>query len=92
MIARVVSRRIAVIKALTGFVAGFICISVAGWIAPFHKTAIMLILAAVYGLSMVMAGWLAALVVGAILAVVAIALISSGRKKLTYTHPPSHER
>src|SRR5436190_335070 len=51
-----------------------------------------LLLAAVYGLSMVMAGWLAALVVGVILAVAAIALISSGRKKLTDTHLPSHER
>jgi uncharacterized membrane protein YqjE len=35
-----------------------------------------LLLAAVYGLSTVMAGWLAALLVGAVLAIVAIALMS----------------
>jgi Putative Actinobacterial Holin-X, holin superfamily III len=41
-----------------------------------------LLLAAVYGLSTVMAGWLAALLVGAILAIVAIALMSSSGEKL----------
>ena len=40
-----------------------------------------LLLAAVYGLSTIMAGWMAALLVGAILTVIAIAtLISSGKK------------
>lgn len=46
-----------------------------------------LLLASVYGLSTVMAGWLAALVVGAILAVVAIALLSSSGKKLKSVNP-----
>src|ERR1700674_3381602 len=41
-----------------------------------------LFLAAVYGLSMVMAGWLAALLVGGILAIVATGLMSSSGKKL----------
>jgi uncharacterized membrane protein YqjE len=46
-----------------------------------------LLLAAVYGLSMVMAGWLAALLVGAVLAIVAIALMSSSGKKLKRVNP-----
>jgi uncharacterized membrane protein YqjE len=46
-----------------------------------------LLLASVYGLSMVMAGWLAALLVGAILAIVAIALMSSSGKKLKRVNP-----
>jgi len=46
-----------------------------------------LLLACVYGLSMVMAGWLAALLVGAILAIVAIALMSSSGKKLKRVNP-----
>jgi uncharacterized membrane protein YqjE len=41
-----------------------------------------LLLASVYGLSIIMAGWLAALLVGTILAIVAVALMSSGGKKL----------
>jgi uncharacterized membrane protein YqjE len=47
----------------------------------------LLLLSSVYGLSMVMAGWLAALLVGTILAIVAIALMSSGRKKLKRVNP-----
>jgi nitrate/nitrite transporter NarK len=46
-----------------------------------------LLLASVYGLSMVMAGWLAALIVGAILAVVATALLTSSGKKLKSVDP-----
>jgi uncharacterized membrane protein YqjE len=46
-----------------------------------------LLLASVYGLSTVMAGWLAALLVGAILAIVAIALLSSSGKKLKRVNP-----
>jgi len=46
-----------------------------------------LLLASVYGLSMVMAGWLAALIVGAVLAVVAMGLISSSSKKLKRVNP-----
>jgi uncharacterized membrane protein YqjE len=46
-----------------------------------------LLLASVYGLSMVMAGWLAALIVGAVLAVVAMGLIGSSSKKLKRVNP-----
>ena len=46
-----------------------------------------LLLASVYGLSTVMAGWLAALLVGTILAIVAIALMSSSGKKLKRVDP-----
>ena len=46
-----------------------------------------LLLACVYGLSTVMAGWLAALLVGTILAIVAIALMSSSGKKLKRVNP-----
>ena len=46
-----------------------------------------LLLASVYGLSTLMAGWLAALLVGAILAMVAIALMSSSGKKLKRVNP-----
>lgn len=46
-----------------------------------------LLLASVYGLSMVMAGWLAALIVGAVLAVAAMGLISSSSKKLKRVNP-----
>jgi len=41
-----------------------------------------LLLAAVYALSLVMAGWLATLIVGCVLAVAAGILISAGRTKL----------
>ena len=46
-----------------------------------------LLLASVYGLSTVMAGWLAALLVGTILAIVAIALLISSGKKLKRVNP-----
>lgn len=45
-----------------------------------------LLLAAVYALTMVMAAWLAALIVGAVVAIVGLALASAGRKKLKSTH------
>jgi uncharacterized membrane protein YqjE len=45
-----------------------------------------MLLAAVYGLSTVMPAWLAALLVGMILAIVAVAFISSGREKLKRTN------
>lgn len=57
-----------------------------GLVTGFYGIGFVL-LAAVYGLSTVMAGWLAALLVGAILAIVAIALISSSRKKLKRVNP-----
>jgi uncharacterized membrane protein YqjE len=46
-----------------------------------------LLLASVYALSRVMAGWLAALLVGTILAIVAIALMSSSGNKLKRVNP-----
>ena len=46
-----------------------------------------LLLSSVYGLSTVMAGWLAALLVGTVLAIVAIALMSSSGKKLKRVNP-----
>src|ERR1700687_1141310 len=46
-----------------------------------------LLLASVYGLSTVMAGWLAALLVGTILAIVAAALMSTSGKKLKLVNP-----
>jgi len=48
----------------------------------------LLLLAAVYGLSMIIAPWLAALVVGATVAVVAAALISVGRERLRLVKKP----
>jgi len=53
MIARVISRylnRLVLVKMITGFCAGVLCISVAGWLAPSHQKATMVILAVVYGL------------------------------------------
>lgn len=53
MIARVVSQRLGrrvVVKIVTGFIAGFLSISVAGWLAPNHQMLTMLVLAVVYGL------------------------------------------
>ncbi len=46
-----------------------------------------LLLAAVYGLSTVMAGWLAALLVGAVLAVVAAAILTSSGEQLKRVNP-----
>jgi uncharacterized membrane protein YqjE len=46
-----------------------------------------LLLAAVYGLSIVMAGWLAALIVAGVLAIMAAALIGSSANKLKRLHP-----
>jgi uncharacterized membrane protein YqjE len=46
-----------------------------------------LLLSSIYGLSTVMAGWLAALLVGTILAIVAIALMTSSGKKLKRVNP-----
>ena len=45
-----------------------------------------LLLAAVYAMSLVMAGWLAALIVGGVLAVAAGILISAGKTKLKRVH------
>ncbi len=52
MLARVISRhlgRLAIVKMVTGFIAGFLCIFIAGWIAPNHQKATMLILVVIYG-------------------------------------------
>jgi membrane protein len=46
-----------------------------------------LLLAGVYGLSLVIAPWLAALLVGAVLAIVAAILVSSGRTRLKQIDP-----
>jgi hypothetical protein len=46
-----------------------------------------LLLAAVYTLSMVMAAGLAALIVGGVLALVSVALVTSGIKKLKALNP-----
>jgi len=45
------------------------------------------LLAAVYALSLVIATWLAALIVGIILAIAAAILVSSGKKALKRIHP-----
>jgi uncharacterized membrane protein YqjE len=45
-----------------------------------------MLLAAVYGLSTVMPAWLAALLVGVILAIVAVAVIGSSKEKLRRTN------
>lgn len=58
----------------------------AGLVLGFYGIGFLL-LASVYGLSMVMAGWLAALIVGAFLAIVAMGLISSSSKKLKRVNP-----
>jgi uncharacterized membrane protein YqjE len=57
-----------------------------GLVLGFYGTGFLL-LASVYALSMFMAGWLAALLVGTILAIVAIALMSSGGKDLKTAIP-----
>jgi uncharacterized membrane protein YqjE len=46
-----------------------------------------LLLAAVYGLAVIMSIWLAALIVGAVLAIIASIFISSGATKLKRLHP-----
>jgi uncharacterized membrane protein YqjE len=58
----------------------------AGLVLAFYGIGFLL-LASVYGLSTVMAAWLAALLVGAILAIVSIALIISSGKKLKRVNP-----
>jgi uncharacterized membrane protein YqjE len=58
----------------------------AGLVLAFYGIGFLL-LASVYGMSTVMAAWLAALLVGAILAIVSIALISSSGKKLKRVNP-----
>ena len=47
----------------------------------------LLLLAAVYGLTMIMAAWLAALLLGAVLTVIAIALMSAGKKQWKRLNP-----
>ena len=48
----------------------------------------LLLLAAVYGLSMVLAPWLAALAVGAVLLLIAVTLISVGQGRLRLVRKP----
>lgn len=48
----------------------------------------LLLIAAVYGLSMVLAPWLAALVVGGLVAIIAFTLISVGRGRLRSLKKP----
>ena len=47
----------------------------------------LLLLAAVYGLTMIMSPWLAALLLGTVLAVAAIALLSSSKKQWKHLNP-----
>jgi hypothetical protein len=52
MVARLISRylgRLAFVKIITGFLAGFLCISIAGWLAPSHQKVTMVVSAVVYG-------------------------------------------
>ena len=60
---------------------------VVGAILGFYAGGLLLI-AGVYGLSMVLAPWLAALVVGGFLAVVAATLISVGRERMRLVNKP----
>jgi uncharacterized membrane protein YqjE len=58
----------------------------AGLLFSFYALGFLL-LAIVYGLSVVMASWLAALIVGALLAMVAAGLMNSSGKKLKRVNP-----
>lgn len=60
---------------------------IAGAILGFYAGGLLL-MAGVYGLSMVLAPWLAALVVGAFVAVAAVSLISVGRERLRLVKKP----
>src|SRR5882724_9277438 len=53
MLARVISRklgRLRIVKMITGFIAGFFCIWVAGLMAPTHQRITMFVLSMIYGL------------------------------------------
>jgi uncharacterized membrane protein YqjE len=60
---------------------------IAGAVLGFYAGGLLL-MAAVYGLSMVLAPWLAAVILGALVAMVAAALISAGQKRLRLVHKP----
>jgi uncharacterized membrane protein YedE/YeeE len=47
----------------------------------------LILLAAVYGLSSVLQPWLAALLIGVLVAIVAAILLSAGRRRLQVVHP-----
>jgi putative superfamily III holin-X len=57
-----------------------------GLVSGFYGIGLLLV-AAVYGLSMIVAPWLAALLVGSLLAIVAMGLMSAGKKKLKRLNP-----
>lgn len=57
-----------------------------GLVSGFYGIGLFL-LAAVYALSMIVAAWLAALLVGSLLAIVAIGLMSAGKKKFKRLNP-----
>jgi putative superfamily III holin-X len=57
-----------------------------GLVSGFYGIGLFLV-AAVYGLSMIVAPWLAALLVGSLLAIVAMGLMSAGKKKLKRLNP-----
>jgi putative superfamily III holin-X len=57
-----------------------------GLVSGFYGIGLFL-LAAVYGLSMIVAPWLAALLVGSLVGIVAIALMSAGKKKFKRLNP-----
>ena len=59
----------------------------AGVIASFYGLGFLL-LSAVYGLSIVIPPWLAALIVGAALLIAATILVSKGRERLRAVRPP----
>src|SRR5207248_2068619 len=49
MAARVVSRRIAIIKIFTGFLVGLLAVCIGGWLAPSHQTGTVITLAIING-------------------------------------------
>jgi hypothetical protein len=57
-----------------------------GLVSGFYGTGFLLV-AALYGLSMVVAAWLAALILGTVLALIAVGLLSAGAKRLKRLNP-----
>jgi uncharacterized membrane protein YqjE len=53
---------------------------------------LFLLLTIVYALALVMPSWEAALIVGAVLAVVASVMLTAGKRRFTQIHPTPHVR
>jgi xanthine/uracil permease len=66
------------LKAGIGAVAGGAIVFLAGFI--------ILLMSAVYGLSMFMAPWLAALIVGVVVMIIGFAMLQSGKKQFEPSH------